>query len=354
MRTRLWTLSLLALVTATGTWALLRAPTEASRVAANQTERIKVQLQWVHQAQFAGLYVAVQKGYFRDENLEVELVEGGPGVSPIDVVLNGKADIGLMTADQLMLRSAAGSNLRVVGTVFDRSTAGLAVRDVSIGPKNLSALAGKTAYVYDDFDTGIILRILEKREGFQTKHKFPGALSPLQTFRDSSADIFGVYVFNEPVLMKSRGVKYRLILPEDVQIAYYADAFFATASTVLQRRSVIQRFMRAAARGWAFASAEPDEAVESMYRQVTSLARSDAELERNKLRELVAPAGDATHSFLGDPRSGSFFGMRSEQWRAMCAELQEIALLKASNCAEVETELVDYSFTPVKPLGTMR
>ena len=43
---------------------------------------VKLQLQWVAQAQFAGYYAAVDQGYYADEGLDVEIVEGGPDIVP--------------------------------------------------------------------------------------------------------------------------------------------------------------------------------------------------------------------------------------------------------------------------------
>src|SRR5687767_13000076 len=70
--------------------SLLIAPT-----AAQEDARIRLQLMWQHQAQFAGIYAAVQKGFYERERLRVELIEGGPGINPVDVLAKGDADVAL-------------------------------------------------------------------------------------------------------------------------------------------------------------------------------------------------------------------------------------------------------------------
>ena len=58
---------------------------------AEKTE-LRIQLQWQHQAQFAGLYMAEERGYFEDEGLSVTLIEGGPGVNPLTELEEGRVD----------------------------------------------------------------------------------------------------------------------------------------------------------------------------------------------------------------------------------------------------------------------
>lgn len=56
-------------------------------------EEVKLQLKWVTQAQFAGYYVAAEKGYYKDEGLEVTIMPGGPDIAPAQVIAGGGADV---------------------------------------------------------------------------------------------------------------------------------------------------------------------------------------------------------------------------------------------------------------------
>ena len=61
--------------------------------AASAADEVKLQLQWVTQAQFAGYYVALDKGYYKDEGLDVTILPGGPDVAPPQVLAGGGADV---------------------------------------------------------------------------------------------------------------------------------------------------------------------------------------------------------------------------------------------------------------------
>src|SRR5512136_2336047 len=55
---------------------------------------VSLQLQWVTQAQFAGYYVALDKGWYRDEGIDLTIKPGGPNLSPVDLVASGKSQFG--------------------------------------------------------------------------------------------------------------------------------------------------------------------------------------------------------------------------------------------------------------------
>ena len=62
--------------------------------ASGAKDKVTVQLKWVTQAQFAGYYAALEKGYYDDENLDVSIKVGGPDITPEQVVASGGASSG--------------------------------------------------------------------------------------------------------------------------------------------------------------------------------------------------------------------------------------------------------------------
>jgi PAS domain-containing protein len=87
---------------------------------------VTLQLKWLHQFQFAGYYAALEKGFYRDAGLEVEIREGGPNVDAIEDVIAGRADFGVGTSGALIAR-ARGQPVVVLAAVFQHSPAILLV-----------------------------------------------------------------------------------------------------------------------------------------------------------------------------------------------------------------------------------
>ena len=72
---------------------LLSVAALAAFVGSAQAEKVTLQLKWVTQAQFAGYYVAQEKGYYKAAGLDVVIKPGGPDIAPEQVIAGGGADV---------------------------------------------------------------------------------------------------------------------------------------------------------------------------------------------------------------------------------------------------------------------
>ena len=72
---------------------LLAGAMSLAASAAMAADKLALQLKWVTQAQFAGYYVAKDKGFYKEENLDVEIKPGGPDIAPVQVMAGGGADV---------------------------------------------------------------------------------------------------------------------------------------------------------------------------------------------------------------------------------------------------------------------
>lgn len=102
----------------------------AGAAAAQPADRVRLQLKWTHQFQFAGYYAALAQGYYREAGLEVELVEAQPGRDPTAEVLAGRAQYGVGNSDLLLFRHR-GEPVVLLAAVFQHSPMVLLVRGAS-------------------------------------------------------------------------------------------------------------------------------------------------------------------------------------------------------------------------------
>ena len=65
----------------------------AASFSGSAAEKLTLQLKWVTQAQFAGYYVALEKGYYKDLGVDLTIKPGGPDIAPAQVLAGGGADI---------------------------------------------------------------------------------------------------------------------------------------------------------------------------------------------------------------------------------------------------------------------
>src|SRR4051812_48422610 len=90
-------------VTVTLLALLIAATVGCSQLGLARPDTISLRLSWLTQAQFAGSYVAKEKGYFKEENLDVSINPGSIDADPIRLVASGSDTFGIVNADQLVV-----------------------------------------------------------------------------------------------------------------------------------------------------------------------------------------------------------------------------------------------------------
>ena len=110
---------------------------------ASELTPVKLQLQWLTQAQFAGYYAAAAEGYYEDEGLDVEIIQGGGDIVPQDALANGDVDYAISWVPKVLGSIENGANITDVAQIFERS----ATLQVSFKDQDITSaadLAGKT------------------------------------------------------------------------------------------------------------------------------------------------------------------------------------------------------------------
>jgi hypothetical protein len=196
-RLRQWHLALmacLALLTAPPAWAL---------------DHITLQLKWKHQFQFAGYYAALEKAFYRDAGLDVELREGGPDVDAAKAMAAGQADFGVCTSAVLLDR-ANGRDLVVLAVIFQHSAAIILVPRRA-GIATVSELKGRR--LMDTPGSEDIAAML-KREGvdYASLPRVPHNGDPRDLLA-GKADAMVAYSTNEPFILDRLGAPYQTFSP---------------------------------------------------------------------------------------------------------------------------------------------
>src|SRR4029079_7893791 len=109
----------------------------AAPISCDTPDAIKLQLQWVAQAQFAGYYAAKDQGYFEDKCLDVTLIENPPDVTPQVQLANGDVDFAIAWVSKALATREAGANIVDIAQIFQRS----GTLGVSFKPANITKVA---------------------------------------------------------------------------------------------------------------------------------------------------------------------------------------------------------------------
>ena len=236
--------------------------------AALAADDVTLQLKWVTQAQFAGYYVALDKGFYEAEGLNVTIKPGGPDIAPPQVMAGGGADVMVDWMPSALAAREKGLPLVNVAQPFKRSGMMLTCRADS-GVKTPADFKGKVLGVWFGGNEYPFLTWMSKL-GLKTDGSPEGVTVIKQGFNvdpllQKQADCISTMSYNEYWQVIDAGVK-----PEDLVTFKYEDEGVATLEDglyVLEDKlkdpafvEKMGRFVKASMEGWKYAEEHPDEA----------------------------------------------------------------------------------------------
>ncbi len=251
-------------------------------------EQVSLQLQWKHQFQFAGYYMAKEKGYYRDAGLDVTIKEYDHGLDVVDEVLSTRADFGVGRTSLYVDRSE-GKDVVALAAIFQTSPMvllGLASSKLQFG----AGLAGKTMMVTADAGSSVSLMAMIKADGGDPEkmtllpHSFD-----LEDLIEKKTDLMASYISNEPFRLQRRGIAYTIFDPKDSGFDFYDDLLFTSGEYIRTKHAQTKAFKEASLKGWQYAFEHMGETVELILRKYNTQERSTVELlyEANALKKLA-------------------------------------------------------------------
>jgi len=270
---------------------------------AKPKDQITVQFSWFPTVEFAGFYVADQLGYYADENIEVNLVAGGPEVDPVAEVAAGKAQFGLTSSDGVILANNNGQSMTAVAAIF-RSSPLVVMALADSGIQKPQDLEGKTVGVISpNMDTTWDIQFLavlqelgidESKITFVPNELYHGADDLLSGNMDASSGMFST---NEPIQAERDGHALNLIFYRDYGVEFYNNLIFANSNLISDNPDLVQRFVRATLKGYQHAVEDPQDAVNQTVKYASDLDPS-FELATMKVQIPLIDTGNAPIGFM--------------------------------------------------------
>ena len=223
----------------------------ASLSTACAVEKITLQLKWHHQFQFAGYYAAQSKGFYRQENLDVNIVEGGGNMPALKQVLTGAAQYGIGDSDILLSRMA-GKPVVAIASIFQHSPYVL----LSLREKNINSpqdLVGKRIMLSND-QGATQFKAMMNKAGIGLEHVtlLPHTWNLLDLIK-GSADVMSAYATVEPVQLEAMGYQPSILSNQAYGVDFYGDILFTSEREVSAHPERVDAFLRATKKGWAYA-----------------------------------------------------------------------------------------------------
>ncbi len=233
-----------------------------SMSAAPPPVKVVVQLPYLHQFQFAGLYAAQAKGFFLEQGLEVELRStGSERRSALTEVLESRAQFGIAQGPQLVVSRLNGSDLMVLAAIMQHSPQVLITR-AEDNIRTPHDLIGKRVALDRTSLVSEILLMLEREGVGMNKIVIVPNQWEVDELQTHTADAMSSFVIDGPYELEKAGIKINLIRPVDYGVDFYGDCFFTTAKWARDHPDQVESMRLALIKGWHYALLHQEEMID--------------------------------------------------------------------------------------------
>jgi NitT/TauT family transport system substrate-binding protein len=255
--------SLLPLLLILSIWITACSPTVVTPTQA-PIEKISLQLQWVTQAQFAGYYVALDKGWYTEEGIDLKIIPGAPDVVALDLVVSGTREFGTALLADLTL--AAQSNKPVISLAQIQQKNGLMlVARKDSGIASPQDFKGKRVGVWLGSWEAQFWALMSQSGLTKTDFKLVSQGYSMEPFIKKELDVASAMIYNEYQGVLESGIPaadLNVIDYADYGLGFPGDTLFTSLQMVKENPNLCARMVKASLRGWQYAINHPEEAVD--------------------------------------------------------------------------------------------
>ena len=234
-------------------------------------QKIKLQLQWQHQFEFAGFYAAKEKGFYKDLGLDVDFIEFNPKTNIVDEVLNGNADYGL-TYSSFFADYMLGKPLVFVSNFFKQSPLVIVTQKDIYTPADLKGK--KVMGLLDSSHKDLILGMLDRFDVKPTDLQNITREFTLDSFINKEVDAISVFTTDEIYTLNKLGIKYNILNPSVYGSKFYDLNLFTTKKELINNSARVENFKNASIKGWKYALANKNELVDIIFQKYNTQNKS--------------------------------------------------------------------------------
>ncbi|CCQ10187.1 diguanylate cyclase (GGDEF domain) with PAS/PAC sensor [Pseudoalteromonas luteoviolacea B = ATCC 29581] len=261
-------------------------------------ETVTLQLKWTHQFQFAGYYMAKEKGFYDEVDIDVNFLPADTSnPDAFFSVLSGRAQFGI-THSGILQQRLDGKPLVAMAAILQSSPYCWMVKSDSDirAPQDFS---NKRISHISRSENAELLVMLERAGVKLEALTLYAGLHPLRDFQRGLVDALQVYVTNEPFQMAQQGVNVRLICPKRYDLNVYGDILFTSEQVLQNNPELVERFQQASLKGWRYTLLNLQEALnitQSKYALDKSMEQLayEAEMLKSYIEVPGVPIGNMT------------------------------------------------------------
>ncbi len=294
-------------------------------------DKVTLRLDWVFGSEHAPIFLARDKGFFRDEGIDVEILAGEGSTVTVKLVGNGNADFGYAAADQAMMAYAKGLPVVASAVILQKNPVAVIFPQAS-GIKTLQDLYGKTLGVPT-------LSVAEKQWRYVEKvnhvddskiHQVSLGTGIATMIEAKKVDAAVAFFFNDGLKVVSDGTPMGWILLSDVGLPIYSTSLIVSEDTINKNPDLVHRFTRAFVKGWIYSLSHQDEALQTFLKDNPTVDPKYSALKFPEVLKLTQTP---------DTEKNGIGYSTQDKWDAMQKALLEMGIMdKGVDVANVFTD----------------
>ena len=238
-------------------------------------EKVSLQLKWKHSFQFAGFYMAKEKGFYRDAGLDVTIRELEAGTNLAETVARGESTYGIGDS-ALIYYKLQQSPIVLLMPILEKTPLAL------LTTRNIERLSDfhQDSITINAFSlkSPAVLSMLHLSHIDIGRFQPRDGVYPVEEIAKGELDLYSVYAPNQPFYLKKRHIPYHLFKPEAYGLHFYGDILFTSEKERETHFERCIRFMEASKRGWRYAMRHIRETVDLILKKYNSQNFSKEEL----------------------------------------------------------------------------
>jgi ABC-type nitrate/sulfonate/bicarbonate transport system substrate-binding protein len=231
---------------------------------AQDAKKVTLQLNWLNQFQFAGYYIAKEKGFYSDVNLDVHIKEFNFDINVIEEIKTKRADFSIGRSS-LLIDKINAEDVVALGAIFQESPLMLLVKKDSNINEVKDLKNKKIMFTKDTSYSASILAMLSASKLKTGDYEIQEHSFNINDLISGKTDAMASYLSNEPILLKEKGIEYKIFHPKDYGFNFYSDILFSSSKFIKDNPKLTKDFYNASIKGWEYAFDNLAETAEIIY-----------------------------------------------------------------------------------------
>ena len=258
-----------------------------SSLFAQELKKVSLQLSWFDQFQFAGYYMAKEKGFYKDAGLDVEIKPFQFGIDIPKDVSDGKLDFAV-GRETLILERTKDRNIVALYALF-QATPLILVSTKESGINTINDFSNKKVMTTIDDASEVSLKAMIVSNKVKLENlTFLKHTHDIDDLINKNTDVISAYISKSPYELQKKGIEYNVFDPKKFGFDMYSDMLFTSENLINNDLETVLKFRKASLKGWEYAYSNIEESVNVIIDKYNSkdLKKNELIYEAKELRKL--------------------------------------------------------------------